>query len=133
MWANRDTSSGGFERNDEGERAATAKGYLAMRAATREKMISIMAEAGLAGGLSAANRKLPETGLEEMSNDLPEADFWPAWPALRRGHNSRVARYAIRTRNATAVISQAQKSGRWVAEGTPPEIGDDSFELPSSA
>src|SRR5664280_661812 len=58
VWTNRDTSSGGFERNDEEERAATAKGHLAMRAATREKMISIMAEAGLAGGLSAI-RKLP--------------------------------------------------------------------------
>ena len=32
-------SSGGFERNDEGERAATAKGPLVMRAATRERMI----------------------------------------------------------------------------------------------
>ena len=33
-----------FERNDEGERAAArAKGYLAMRAATRKRMISIMA------------------------------------------------------------------------------------------
>jgi hypothetical protein len=31
---------------------------LAMRAATRERMISIMAEVGLAAGLSA-NRKLP--------------------------------------------------------------------------
>jgi hypothetical protein len=46
VWNNRDTSSGGYMRNDEGERAATAKGYFAMRAATREKM----------GGLSA-NRK----------------------------------------------------------------------------
>jgi hypothetical protein len=35
-------SSGGFERNDEKERAATAKGYLAMRVDTRERMISIM-------------------------------------------------------------------------------------------
>jgi YCII-related domain-containing protein len=43
VWNNRDTSSGGFERNDQGERAATAKGHLAMRAATRERMISIMA------------------------------------------------------------------------------------------
>jgi hypothetical protein len=57
VWNDRDTSSGGFERNDEEERAATAKGYLAMRAAARERMIRIMAEAGLAGGLSA-NRKL---------------------------------------------------------------------------
>jgi hypothetical protein len=47
VWNNRDTSSGGFERNDEEERAATAKGYLAMRAATRERMIRIMAGAGL--------------------------------------------------------------------------------------
>ena len=43
MWNNRDTSSGGYQRNDKGERAATAKGYLAMRAATRERMISITA------------------------------------------------------------------------------------------
>src|SRR5258708_36047717 len=34
----------GFERNNKGERAATrAKGYLAVRAGTRERMISIMA------------------------------------------------------------------------------------------
>src|ERR1700730_247110 len=32
-----------FSLNDEGERAATAKGYLAMRAAPRERMISITA------------------------------------------------------------------------------------------
>ena len=32
VWDHRDTSSGGFERNDDGERAATAKGRLAMRA-----------------------------------------------------------------------------------------------------
>ncbi len=51
MWTNRDTSSGGLERNDEGERAATAKGYVAMRGATRERMISIMARAGLVAGL----------------------------------------------------------------------------------
>jgi hypothetical protein len=43
------TAGCGFDRNDEGERAATtAKGYLAMRAAmrermTRERMISITA------------------------------------------------------------------------------------------
>ena len=47
VWTNRDTSSGGFERNDEGERAATAKGHLAIRPATRERMTSIMAK-GLA-------------------------------------------------------------------------------------
>ena len=41
VWNNRDTSSGGYYRNHEAERAATAEGYLAMRAATRERMISI--------------------------------------------------------------------------------------------
>ena len=38
-----------IERNDEGERAAAAKGYLAMRAPTRDRMISIMAR-GWPGG-----------------------------------------------------------------------------------
>src|SRR5437899_6925647 len=43
-----------FVRNHKGKRAAaTAKGHLAMRAATRERMIRIIAKAGLAGGLSA--------------------------------------------------------------------------------
>jgi hypothetical protein len=37
VWNNRDTSSGGYKQNHKGERAATAKGHLAMRAATREK------------------------------------------------------------------------------------------------
>jgi len=36
LWNHRDTPSGGYQRNDVGERAATAKGYLAMRAATWE-------------------------------------------------------------------------------------------------
>jgi hypothetical protein len=31
VWNNRDTSSGGHHRNDQGERAATAQGYLAIR------------------------------------------------------------------------------------------------------
>src|ERR1700685_1859863 len=34
VWNNRDTASGGHYRNDQGERAATAQGYLAMKAAT---------------------------------------------------------------------------------------------------
>ena len=46
-WTDGDTAGCGFERNDKGERAATAKGYLAMRAATREstrkRRIRIMA------------------------------------------------------------------------------------------
>jgi hypothetical protein len=46
VWDDRDTSSGGYNRNDQGERAATAKGLLAMKAATTEKVISIMARAG---------------------------------------------------------------------------------------
>jgi hypothetical protein len=33
VWNNRDTSSGGYKRNHERERAATAKGDIAMRAA----------------------------------------------------------------------------------------------------
>jgi hypothetical protein len=37
VWNNRDTSSGGYKSNDERERAATAKAYLAMRSATREE------------------------------------------------------------------------------------------------
>src|SRR5206468_9165006 len=34
LWNNRDTSGGGHQRTGEGERAATATGHLAMRAAT---------------------------------------------------------------------------------------------------
>src|SRR6202795_1395767 len=44
VWNNRDTSSGGYKRNNKGERAATAKGYLAMRAATRESTREITRE-----------------------------------------------------------------------------------------
>jgi hypothetical protein len=47
-----------------------------MRAATRERMISIMAEAGLAGRLSATG-SYRETGWGDINGDLPEADFWP--------------------------------------------------------
>jgi hypothetical protein len=38
VWNNRDTSSGGYKRNHKGERAATAKGYLAIRAAADFQM-----------------------------------------------------------------------------------------------
>jgi hypothetical protein len=44
----RDTSSCGYEQNDQAERAATAKGYRTMRAGTRER-ISIIAGAGVTG------------------------------------------------------------------------------------
>jgi hypothetical protein len=37
VWNNRDTFSGGYKRNQKRERAATAKEYLALRAATNEK------------------------------------------------------------------------------------------------
>ena len=47
-----------------------------MRAATRERMISIMAEAGLAGRLSATG-SYRETGWGDINGDLPEADFLP--------------------------------------------------------
>jgi hypothetical protein len=68
VWNNRDTSGGGYQRNDQGERATTAKGHPAIRAATTvstresptERMISSMAQAGLASELSAT-RKLPAT------------------------------------------------------------------------
>src|SRR5580698_6441747 len=56
LWNNRDTSCGGYKRNDQEERTATAKGYLAMRPATRKKMISIMA-----GSVSEFGRWLPKT------------------------------------------------------------------------
>jgi hypothetical protein len=32
---------------------------------------------GLATGRTAPFRKSPETDLEEINSDLPEADFWP--------------------------------------------------------
>jgi hypothetical protein len=59
VWNNRDTSSGGYNRNHERERAATAKGHLAMRAATRERMISIMAEAVSDFGHQLAKTTIP--------------------------------------------------------------------------
>jgi hypothetical protein len=38
---NEDSAACGFERNHKGERAAAAKGYPAMRAGTRDRMIRI--------------------------------------------------------------------------------------------
>jgi hypothetical protein len=46
-------------RNDEREPSGDGEGYFAMRATTRERMISIMAEAGMAGWKSANRRITP--------------------------------------------------------------------------
>ena len=50
VWNNRDTSSGGYQRNDEGERAATGKEHGRLRA-SRRKNDQDRGGAGLLAGL----------------------------------------------------------------------------------